>query len=274
MGARIVISLDGSIVSEVQLEKPVTVVGRHPDCDVVIDHPAISGRHMLFRVVNKTVYAEDLASTNGTRVNGLATNHHVVHHLDLIEVGRHKIHFFDDALLNGEVGDLENTVLNQYEQTMLAVHVPQAVRAAAAKVSNAELDRTMAIMRLSGAQFGPMHEKVATEGAQTTQAAQAVGVGDGTNPPTPGVALLALRVMAGEGRGDLIRLDRPNTMIGAVGRDTALVIRRGQGFYIARLAGHRALRLNRAELGPGTHRIAEKDLIDVGTTTFQVIAAP
>jgi len=180
MGARIVISLDGSIVSEVQLEKAVTVVGRHPDCDVVIDHPAISGRHMLFRVVNRTVYAEDLASTNGTRVNGLSTSHHVVHHLDLIEVGRHKVHFFDDALLNGQVEDLENTVLNQYEQTMLAVHVPQAVRAAAAKVSNADIDRTMAIMRLSGAQFGPMQEKVAT------QATQAVRVGDQTTPPVPG----------------------------------------------------------------------------------------
>jgi len=268
MGARIVISLDGSIVSEVQLEKAVTVVGRHPDCDVVIDHPAISGRHMLFRVVNRTVYAEDLASTNGTRVNGLSTSHHVVHHLDLIEVGRHKVHFFDDALLNGQVEDLENTVLNQYEQTMLAVHVPQAVRAAATKVSNADIDRTMAIMRLSGAQFGPMQEKVAT------QAVQAPRVGDQTNPPVPGTALLALRVTAGEGRGDLIRLDRPNTMIGTVGRDTALVIRRGQGFYIARLAGQRPLRLNRAELAPGTHPIAERDVIDVGATTFQVIAAP
>lgn len=269
MGARIVISLDGAIVSEVQLEKPVTVVGRHPDCDVVVDHPAISGRHMLLRVVNKTVYAEDLASTNGTRVNGLSTSHHVVHHLDLIEIGRHKVHFFDDALLNGDVGDLENTVLNQYEQTMLAAHVPQAVRAVAAKASgatNVDIDRTMAIMRLSGVQFGPMQEKVAT------QATQAVRVGDATNPPT--TALLALRVTAGEGRGDLIRLDRPNTMIGTVGRDTALVIRRGQGFYIARLAGHRALRLNHAELGPGTHPIAERDVIDVGATTFQVIAAP
>src|SRR3954465_6386166 len=135
MVARVVLSLDDKVVSELELAKPVTLVGRHPDCDLVIDHPAVSGRHMLFRVVNRTVYAEDLASTNGTRVNGLATSHHVVHHLDLIEVGRHKIHFFDDALLNGEVEDLENTVLNQYEQTMLAVHVPQAVRAAAAKVS-------------------------------------------------------------------------------------------------------------------------------------------
>lgn len=262
MGARIVISLEGSIVSEVQLAKPVTVVGRHPDCDVCIDHPAISGRHMLFRVVGRTVYAEDLASTNGTRVNGLNTSHHVVHHLDLIEIGKHKLHFFDEELLSGKVQDLEDTVFNQYEQTMLARNVPQAARPAAARVAD-ELDATMAITRPAAAHFGPMHEKVATQAA-----ARAPANGHDHGAPN-GVAQLALRGHDGE----LVRLDRPNTMIGRVGRDTALVIRRGQGFFIARLAGQRPLRLNRVELGPGTHPIAERDVIDVGASTFEVVAA-
>ena len=61
MAARVVLSLDDAIVLEVSLDKPVTVVGRHPTCDIVIDHPAVSGRHMLFRQVNRTVYVEDLA---------------------------------------------------------------------------------------------------------------------------------------------------------------------------------------------------------------------
>jgi hypothetical protein len=65
---------------------------------------------MLFRLVNRTVYAEDLASTNGTVVNGLSANHQVVHHLDLIEVGRHKLHFFDDSMLAASVTDIESTV--------------------------------------------------------------------------------------------------------------------------------------------------------------------
>ena len=53
MGARVVLSLDGAIVTEVELTKPVTVVGRHPACDICVDHPAISGRHMLFRIVDQ-----------------------------------------------------------------------------------------------------------------------------------------------------------------------------------------------------------------------------
>jgi FHA domain-containing protein len=271
MGTRVVISLEGQIVDEVQLAKAVTVVGRHPECDVVIDHPAVSARHMLFRLVNRTVYVEDLASTNGTRVNGIATTQHVVHHLDLIEVGRHKLHFFDDALLSGHVDDLEHTVLNQYEQTMLAAHMPQAVRAPApvAARGNDELDRTMAIPRpTAAAQF-----EAALQSAAPVAVAQEAAVAERPLEHPDGAARLALRALAGAEAGEVVALDRPNTMIGRVGRDTALVIRRGHSFFIARLAGHRPLRLNRVELGPGTHPIAERDVIDVGSSTFEVIVA-
>jgi pSer/pThr/pTyr-binding forkhead associated (FHA) protein len=123
MRARVVVSLDGAIVTEIELTKDVTVVGRHPSCDICIDNPAISGRHMLFRIVDKTAYAEDLASTNGTKVNGHSTQHQVVHHLDLIEVGHHKLHFFDDELLaDGGISNLETTVHTDFEKTMMAAH--------------------------------------------------------------------------------------------------------------------------------------------------------
>ena len=56
MRARVVVSLEGAIVTEVELAKQVTVVGRHPACDVCIDHPAVSARHMLFRIVDTTAY--------------------------------------------------------------------------------------------------------------------------------------------------------------------------------------------------------------------------
>ena len=162
MGARVVLSLDGEIVTEVELSKAVTVVGRHPTCDICIDHPAISGRHLLFRIVNTTTYVEDLASTNGTKVNGLSTNHQVVHHLDLIEVGKHKLHFFDDAMLAGGMASLESTVQTDYERTMIAAHVPDVAKPAPrAQATDVDLSRTMAIPRESLRQ-GPSHEVVRT----------------------------------------------------------------------------------------------------------------
>ena len=73
MAARLVLSLDGSILQEIELAKPVTVMGRHPDCDIVVDDAAVSGRHMLFRVVNRTVYAEDQALHFMPKASGCST---------------------------------------------------------------------------------------------------------------------------------------------------------------------------------------------------------
>ena len=245
MSVRIVVSLDEAIVSEVELTKPVTVVGRHPTCDIVIDHPAVSGRHMLFRVVNRTVYAEDLASTNGIKVNGISTAHHVVHHLDLIEVGRHKLHYFDDALLAGGVSDLDDTVLTEYERTMLATAqaTPPPVR------ETEDITRTMAIPR--------------DVALQATAAS--------IDTATVAQAAVALHVVSGHGAGQVIELDRANTMIGAAGGDTALVVKRGRSLFIARLGGRNAPQLNGKALGPGTHPVALGDVVEVGGSRFEVI---
>jgi pSer/pThr/pTyr-binding forkhead associated (FHA) protein len=254
MAARVVLSFGDEILREVEITRPVTVVGRHPDCDIVVEHPAISGRHMLFRLVNRTVYVEDLASTNGTKVNGIATSHQVVHHLDVIEIGRHRMHFFDDSMMVGRVGSLESTVLTDYERTMLAAHVPAAEAApsaggAPAQRDERDLSRTMAIARNPALRMD--EEALAESGAPQ----------------------LSLRVTAGERAGQVIQLDRANTMIGIAGGDSALVVRRGAGYFLARFGGTRAPRLNHASLPPGSHPIGAGDVIEVGGSRFEVIPA-
>jgi hypothetical protein len=254
--ARVVVSLEGAIVTEIELAKPVTVVGRHPACDVCIDHPAVSARHMLFRIVNRTVYVEDLASTNGTRVNGHGTQHQVVHHLDMIEVGKHKLHFFDDEMLAaGGVSSLETTVHTDFEKTMMAAHAPAAAATPPARPAprNDDLSRTMAIPRDSSIRMGAAQETVRTEREASTRA-------------------LALRALTGMHTGEVVSLEKANTMLGTAGADSALIVRRGDGYYIARLGGS-SPRLNRKELEPGAHRIAPRDLIEVGNARFEVITA-
>ncbi|HEY4998630.1 MAG TPA: FHA domain-containing protein [Usitatibacter sp.] len=261
MGARVVVSFEGAIVSETELEKAVTVVGRHPACDIWIDHPAVSGRHMLFRLVNRTVYVEDLASTNGTKVNGIATGHQVVHHLDLIEVGKHKLHFFDDSLLAGAVGDLEKTVHTDFERTMLVSHVASPAPASAAPAASAsasarqgdDLSRTMAIPRDPALRAGAVHETVRTRGSAHAK------------------AVLALKVVAGERKGEVIALDQTNTMLGSTGADTALIVKRGEGFFLARFGGGNPPRLNGRDLPPGAHPVAPRDVVDVGASRYEVI---
>jgi FHA domain len=46
------------------------LVGRHPGCDVVLDHPSVSRRHAQLRFRDGGWILRDLESTNGTRVNG------------------------------------------------------------------------------------------------------------------------------------------------------------------------------------------------------------
>jgi serine phosphatase RsbU (regulator of sigma subunit)/pSer/pThr/pTyr-binding forkhead associated (FHA) protein len=54
----------------IPIEKDVTVLGRHPDCDIVLDAAAISRQHARILHVGDHFYVEDLNSRNGTLVNG------------------------------------------------------------------------------------------------------------------------------------------------------------------------------------------------------------
>lgn len=53
------------------LDKAIILVGRHPDCDIVIsDSPKISRKHCCLAIVNDRPVIRDLGSMNGVYVNG------------------------------------------------------------------------------------------------------------------------------------------------------------------------------------------------------------
>ncbi len=53
------------------LDKPILLVGRHPECDVQIDSRKISRRHCCIAQVADYLVVRDLGSTNGVRINGV-----------------------------------------------------------------------------------------------------------------------------------------------------------------------------------------------------------
>jgi hypothetical protein len=63
------------------------VIGRLPECDIVLTDPNVSRRHAEVRRVGDTVVVTDLGSTNGTRVNGLPVREHPLVSGDEIAVG-------------------------------------------------------------------------------------------------------------------------------------------------------------------------------------------
>jgi len=103
---RMVLSLDGVVIKEVQITKDKTI-GRRPYNDIVIDNLAVSGEHAVLQMAGQDVFIEDLNSTNGTYINGKAVKRQLLQHNDTIEIGKYKIKY----LVSDGGGDYEHTMI-------------------------------------------------------------------------------------------------------------------------------------------------------------------
>jgi hypothetical protein len=93
---KLVVSLDGVVIKEVQITKDKTTLGRRPYNDIVIDNLAVSGEHAVLQMVGNDVFIEDLNSTNGTYINGKAVKKQMLAHDDVVEIGKYKIKYLAD----------------------------------------------------------------------------------------------------------------------------------------------------------------------------------
>jgi pSer/pThr/pTyr-binding forkhead associated (FHA) protein len=101
---KLVVSLEGVVIKDVQLTKDKTTLGRRPYNDIVIDNLAVSGEHAVLQMVGSDVFIEDLNSTNGTYINGKAVKKQLLTHNDTVEIGKYKIKY-----LVGEGNEYEKT---------------------------------------------------------------------------------------------------------------------------------------------------------------------
>jgi len=160
---KMIVSIDGVVIKEVQLTKDRTTLGRRPYNDIVIDNLAVSGEHAVLQMVGNEVHLEDLNSTNGTYVNGKAIKKQSLNNNDTVEIGKYKIKYVNEA------------AGASFEKTMVvkagAIAAPQASPAPApAPVSAMAADvagPNAAIKVLSGAAAGrevPLVKVVTTIG--------------------------------------------------------------------------------------------------------------
>ncbi len=99
---KLVVSLDGVVIKEVQITKDKTTLGRRPYNDIVIDNLAVSGEHAVLQMVGSDVFIEDLNSTNGTYINGKAVKKQLLAHNDTVEIGKYKIKYMTDDAVEQE----------------------------------------------------------------------------------------------------------------------------------------------------------------------------
>lgn len=72
------------------LDKPILLLGRHPECDIQIDSRKISRRHCCIAQVSDYLVVRDLGSTNGIRINGIRIVEGHLNTGDELTIGNHR----------------------------------------------------------------------------------------------------------------------------------------------------------------------------------------
>jgi pSer/pThr/pTyr-binding forkhead associated (FHA) protein len=134
--ARLILSLDGTVLAEYNMNKERYTIGRLPDNDIRIDNPAVSGHHSLIINILNDSFLEDLNSTNGTYVNGKLIKKHALQHGDVITAGHHQLRFVED----------DEAQQDEFEKTMViqpSARPVERIRAAVADSSTTAARRTL-----------------------------------------------------------------------------------------------------------------------------------
>lgn len=87
MIAQLVALNDGS---SILIDKPILLVGRHPECDIQIDSRKVSRRHCCIALVADYLVVRDLGSTNGVRINGVRVTEGNLKSGDELTIGNHR----------------------------------------------------------------------------------------------------------------------------------------------------------------------------------------
>jgi len=230
--ARLVLSLDGQVMAEYNMNKERYTVGRLPDNDIRIDNAAVSGHHSLIINILNDSFLEDLNSTNGTYVNGKLIKKHALQHGDVITVGHHQLRFVED---DEQQDDFEKTMVIQPSARPVdkVQKATEGATPAAAMTANNRLTATQA--------------RAIAEGASAIKKAK-------------------LQVLSGAFAGREVELSKALTTLGRPGVQVAAITRRGEGYYIVHVDSGKPddfPLLNGTPIGAQATKLNDNDVIQL-----------
>jgi predicted component of type VI protein secretion system len=76
--------------SNILLDKPILLLGRHQECDVQLGSRKVSRRHCCLAQVANYVVVRDLGSTNGIRINGVRVHEGCIQPGDELTIGNQR----------------------------------------------------------------------------------------------------------------------------------------------------------------------------------------
>jgi predicted component of type VI protein secretion system len=81
------IPVDKGSSAPIPVNRPVLLIGRHPECDFRIDLAKISRRHCCVALAYDRIFVRDLGSHNGVRVNGRVVEEAMLQAGDEVAIG-------------------------------------------------------------------------------------------------------------------------------------------------------------------------------------------
>ncbi len=229
--AKLVLSLNGVVQGEYELNQERVTIGRKAENEIPIDNLAVSGKHALLITILDDSFLEDLGSTNGTYVNGKLIKKHALKNGDVIAIGKHELKYVNDA-----AGDDDDE--DEFEKTMIIK--PGSASAAVAAAKAAEK---------AGAAAEPV--RPAAAGA----------------PAGGGMPLGRLTVLNGPIAGKELELTKALITLGKPGTQVAVISRRPQGYFLTHIEsdgdGKRYPTVNGEPIGPKAYQLKDGDLIEL-----------
>ncbi|MGQ0751655.1 MAG: FHA domain-containing protein [Betaproteobacteria bacterium] len=232
--AKLIMSLDGTVIREVPLDKERVTIGRKPQNDVQIENLAVSGEHARVVTILKDSFLEDLGSTNGTLVNGSPVKKHILQDNDVIEIGKYKLKFVVEAPAAQPAGEAS---MEDFEKTMI-LRAPAAAQAAAKA-------------------FG----ESATSQPQPASAPAPAAVA--TAPVAERATMAAIQILNGPSAGREMVFTKNLTTLGKSGVQVAVIARRPQGYFITHVEGARYPVVNGRTLDAQAHPLNDHDVIEL-----------
>ncbi len=263
--AKLILSVDGQVLKEHVLSKERTLIGRKPHNDIQIDNLAVSGEHAAIITILNDSFIEDLGSTNGTMVNGKPIKKHFLQANDVIEIGKHKLKYFNDAPSQTSAADFEKTMIIRSPSKPAA---PPAQPPAAAPAAPA----------------APAAERVSSDTVTNMKAMAPEVVKPVPPPPPPAGAAphaehaplpeAAIQVLSGAAAGRTLDLTKNLTTIGKPGLQVAVITKRPNGYFITHVEGATYPTLNGASLGATAHPLGDHDMIEIAGVKMEFFFKP
>jgi pSer/pThr/pTyr-binding forkhead associated (FHA) protein len=270
--AKLILSMDGLVLKEIPLSKERTTIGRKAHNDIQIDNLAVSGEHAVIVTILNDSFMEDLGSTNGTLVNGNPVKKHFLQNNDVIELGKYKLKFIQEAGAQpaAAAADFEKTMVLRPSAMKAAAEQAKAAGMAGAQAAQAARQAAVHQVAASAAAAGVADKDnrgaqiaAAQAAAPAAPAAPAPAAPAAPAAPRAGQPLGAIQLLSGANAGKELELSKPLTTLGKPGVQVAVLTRRPQGYFITHVEGAQRPTVNGQPIGAAPHALKDHDLVEI-----------